>query len=66
MNVKTNLFIFLSFLQNGAQVITTASYQLNIDLLTDVLKCSVEDAKRILKKSARLAHEAIQECNLSK
>lgn len=55
---------FFSFLESGAQVITTASYQLNIDLLMDVLKCTLEEAKDLLKKSVRIAHEAIKEANL--
>lgn len=46
---------------SGADVIATASYQLNIDLIQKDLKCSYEEARELIKKSVKIAKEALQE-----
>lgn len=55
-----------SFLKSGAQIITTGSYQLSIQLLEEELDLEKEDAKEYIKKSVKLAKEAILESKCGK
>lgn len=57
---------YKSFLNSGCDVITTSSYQMSIDLLTEVTKCSQVEAKEFIKKSVYIAIEARKETNKCK
>ncbi len=50
-----------SFIENGAQIIETASYQLSVENLGRWRGFNEEQAREIMKDSVRVAHEARQE-----
>ncbi|CAF0769218.1 unnamed protein product [Brachionus calyciflorus] len=54
----------LNFLKSGSDIITTASYQLSVDLIEENLKCTNQKAYDIIKQSFRIAKEAVKEANL--
>ena len=52
------LVSFISFLQNGADIITTASYQASIDGYYQHLGLSSDNALKLIANSVYLAQEA--------
>jgi len=47
-----------SFIQSGARIIETASYQLSIDVIMNELGCSLNDARLFIQKSVKIAQKA--------
>jgi S-methylmethionine-dependent homocysteine/selenocysteine methylase len=53
-------------LKNGADIIETGSYQINQSNLINYLNVSVEEAKKIIKRSVEIALEARKETKCGK
>ena len=53
-------------MKSGAQIITTGSYQLSIQLLEEELDLEKAEAKDYIKKSVKLAKEALVESKCGK
>lgn len=51
-------FVYVSFLQCGADILTTDSYQISIDILTENLNISPCEAQDLIGQSVSLAQEA--------
>lgn len=58
MKCITVIISFISFLQNGADIIITASYQASIDGFHKHLGLSSEQVLELIAKSVSLAKEA--------
>ena len=54
------------YVNSGAKIIATGSYQINIDNLMSELKISADEAKVIIKRSVEIAIQARKESNQGK